>query len=186
MALADTLVDETAGLADEHGWVIEYYSARDYTVDRDDPLAAAHAGLLGVPFVRRERSELDGAVVRIQFVVAEANTSAVIAATPPGLHATSATSPIMPGAAFVTMIRDGVDKGTGIGLITNELGIGTDEVMMVGDGPNDHAALAAVGHPVAMGNAVPEIRELATHVVAPVGDDGVAEALVLSGRLGDN
>ena len=57
MALADTHLDAAAELAGEHGWVLEYYSAREYTVDHDDPLAVAHAGLLGAPYRRRDRRD---------------------------------------------------------------------------------------------------------------------------------
>ena len=34
-----------------------------------------------------------------------------------------------------------------------------------------------VGHPVAMGNAVPKLKKIAKHVVGTNGEDGVAQAL---------
>ena len=179
-------IDAAAELAERNEWVIEYYSATDYTVDDNDPLAVDHASLVGVPFERRHRSTLDGSVVRVQFVVPEADSGAVVAAAPAGMTASSATSPVMPGAAFVTMTVDAVDKGTGVAEIASELGIDLAEVMMVGDSHNDRSAMAVVGHPVAMGNAEPDIKAMAAHVVADVREDGAAEALVLSGRLGDN
>lgn len=185
-ALDEGQVAEAADLAASAGWVIEYYSATDYAVDDDDPLAVNHAALVGVPFEPRDRSSLDGPIVRVQFVVPEDEARQVEARTPPGLTSSSATSPVMPGAAFVTMTVDSVDKGTGIKTIAAELGLELGDVMMVGDSRNDRAALAIVGHPVAMGNAEPEIKAMGTHIVGSVFDDGAAEALILSGRLGDN
>lgn len=185
-ALTGEQVEAAAELAQQTGWVIEYYSATEYAVDDDHSLAVDHATLVGVPFERRHRSTLTEPIVRVQFVVPEADASAAVTQAPVGLTASSATSPVMPGAAFVTMTVAEVDKGTGIARIAAELAIDLGDVMMVGDSHNDRVALAAVGHPVAMGNAEPEIKAMAAHVVAGVLDDGAAEALVLSGRLGDN
>ena len=182
----DEQVEAAAHLAARNGWVVEYYSATDYTVDDDHPLAVDHAALIGVPFERRDRSSLDEPVVRVQLVVPESDLDAVAEATPAGLHTSSATSPVMPGAAFVTMTRNDVDKGTGIAAIATELDLDLGDVMMVGVSHNDRAALEIVGHPVAMGNADDEIKAMAHHVVASVHDDGVVEALILSGQLGDN
>ena len=52
--------------------------------------------------------------------------------------------------------------------------------MMVGDGLNDLDALEVVGHSVAMGNAHSDLLDCCDYVVAPVGQDGLVEALELS------
>ena len=185
-AFDDELVQACDDIASQNGWVIEFYSADDYTVDDDDPLAVDHAALIGAPYQRRSHSTLGGPVVRVQFVVPETDVDSVAAVTPLGLTTSSATSPIMPGAAFVTMTKSNVDKATGIATIAAELEVDMVDVMMVGDGHNDGEAMSAVGHPVAMGNAEPDIKALSNHVVADVRDDGVVEALILSSRLGSN
>lgn len=71
----------------------------------------------------------------------------------------------------------GVDKGIAITRLCEQLGITTEEVMAIGDGFNDMSILKTVGLPVAMGNAVPEIKEICAHVVADCDHDGVAEAI---------
>ena len=171
-------------IAAANDWIIEFYTAADYVVDSDDDLAVAHAGLLDVPHKVRQLDSLDlsaGGVVRLQYVVDEklipeiTTTCAVL-----GLTITSATSPIMPGAAFVSLTSPDVTKATGISMIATELGVSMDDVMMVGDGSNDLPAIEAVGHPVAMGNATPEVKAAARHTVASVAEDGVVEALLLS------
>lgn len=57
------------------------------------------------------------------------------------------------------------------------LGIGTDEMMAVGDSPNDMAMLSAAGVPVAVGNAKPEVKEIAAYVAPSNHEDGVADAV---------
>lgn len=171
-------------LSADHGWVLEYYTARAYAVDADTDRAVDHAALMGVPFRRSLLTDLDGEIVRLQFVVAVEESDAVLShGSTLGLTGTSATSPIMEGTAFVSFTVSGITKASGIQLIADELGITLADVMMVGDGHNDLPALAAVGHPVAMGNAVPEAKDLATLQVAHVEDHGVAEALDASASM---
>lgn len=168
-------------------WVIEFYTAADYAVDSDDELAVAHAGLLDVPHKVRQLDSLDlstGGIIRLQYVVDEKFIPDVTTTCADlGLTITSATSPIMPGAAFVSLTSPEVTKATGISTIAAELGVSIDDVMMVGDGSNDLPAIEAVGHPVAMGNAIREVKAAARYEVAPVDEDGVVEALLLSSNL---
>ncbi|MGI9605482.1 MAG: Cof-type HAD-IIB family hydrolase [Acidimicrobiales bacterium] len=183
-AVSSADIDASARIAAERNWVIEYYSAADYTVASDSKAAIDHAALLGVPFAARSLVDLDGAVVRVQFVVDEEEISDVAHAVRDlDVTVTSATSPIMPGTAFVSATRRGVTKATGIATIAGQLGLRMTDVMMIGDGLNDLPALEAVGHPVAMGNAAPEVHEVAAHHVADVERHGVVEALEIA-RIG--
>lgn len=186
--LDQDVVGRCCEISDDLGQILELYSAKRYAVDSDAPLAVEHAALMGVPFEARPRSTLlnsDEDIVRVQFVsdVAAApavmNALEVVAAT-----VTSATSPVMPGAVFISVTQPGITKATGVSAIADALGLTVADVMMVGDGHNDLPALEAVGHAVAMGNAEQAVLDVATHRVASVVDDGVVEALELSMRLG--
>jgi len=181
--LDPSVVIHAASVAAKEDWTLEYYSARHYTVDDDSRLAVEHAGLLGVPHVRRTVEQLDGDVVRVQFVVPTDQIAAVQEAMEAHATVTVASSPIMVGTAFVTITRNGADKATAIAQIAEVLGTSIDKVMMVGDGLNDLEAVRAVGHGAAMGNAEPEVKAVARHHVAPVSQDGLAEALDLSAHL---
>lgn len=57
------------------------------------------------------------------------------------------------------------------------LGIGTHEIIGVGDGYNDFPLLMACGLRVAMGNAVPDIKAIADYVAPTVYEDGVADVI---------
>ena len=183
--LPDAAVAAAVDQAAAHGWVLEAYTADDYAVDSADPLAVAHADLLALPFTRRPLTSLDGPIVRVQYVVPSADTESALAAAPPGTAASGATSPLMPGAAFVSVTVASVSKAAGIAWIADHQGADLADVMMVGDGHNDLPAFAVVGWPVAMGNADAEVRAEARLVVATVDDDGAAEALDRSADLGD-
>lgn len=71
----------------------------------------------------------------------------------------------------------GISKDKGLQAICQHLGITMDEVVAVGDAPNDTDALRAAGCAVAMGNATPEIKEIADIVVADNDHDGIVEAI---------
>jgi Cof subfamily protein (haloacid dehalogenase superfamily) len=61
--------------------------------------------------------------------------------------------------------------------LTDRLGLHRSEVMAIGDGPADGPMIQFAGVGVAMGNALPEVRELAAWVTATNGEDGVAAAI---------
>jgi len=71
----------------------------------------------------------------------------------------------------------GVTKGTGLRSLCEHLGLSSDEVVAVGDAANDIEMLRAVGMPVAMGNALPEVKAIAREVVADNDHGGCAEAI---------
>jgi hydroxymethylpyrimidine pyrophosphatase-like HAD family hydrolase len=71
----------------------------------------------------------------------------------------------------------GVDKGTGLSVVLERLGVDAGQVMAVGDNPNDLPMFACAGLSVAMGNAPPHVRRSAAAVVPSNDDGGVAWAL---------
>lgn len=71
----------------------------------------------------------------------------------------------------------GISKARGLQALCDHLGCTMDDVAMVGDADNDLEALAAVGMPVAMGNATEEVKSLARLVVADNDHDGIAELI---------
>lgn len=181
--LDPAIVQRCEAVAAERGWVFEAYAWDDYVVDSDQPLARDHAALLALPFERRSLADLAGPVVRVQFVVPTKDVAAAIAAAPQGSDASAATSPVMPGAAFVSITLAGISKAAGIAAVAGDLGVAMANVMMVGDGHNDLPAIEAVGWGVAMGNAEAEVQAAARLQVADVDADGAAEAIERSADL---
>lgn len=71
----------------------------------------------------------------------------------------------------------GVSKAAGLRGLCAHMGISLEETVMIGDADNDLDALRAVGMPVAMGNAVPEVVRASKLQVADCDHDGIVEAV---------
>ena len=78
-----------------------------------------------------------------------------------------------------------ITKGSGILHALESLGIPVAESFAFGDGVNDIEMMQTVGLSIAMGNAQPQVKEIASETVPSVDDDGVAwgiEHLILKGE----
>lgn len=85
----------------------------------------------------------------------------------------------------ITVLPNGIDKGSGLAHALDLLGLSGDEVMAVGDEENDIPLFAGCGFKVAVANAVPELKAAADLVLSDPGGQGVQwlAAELLSGRL---
>ncbi|NUO63344.1 MAG: Cof-type HAD-IIB family hydrolase [Gemmatimonadaceae bacterium] len=179
-SLPRELVDHLIGRARVTGWTLELYTDTEYAVECTDARARAHADLLGVPFRPRAFDTLDDPIVRAQWLMPVELESTALAEEIPGLEMTPSTSPVMPDTSFINMTAAGVNKARAVRVIAAELAVTLAETMFVGDGRNDLEAMREVGWAIAMGNAEPELHDIARHVVSHVDDAGLAEALGLA------
>lgn len=69
------------------------------------------------------------------------------------------------------------DKKHAVNKLAKLLQIKTEEIIGVGDGHNDIPLLESCGLKIAMGNGVPELKEIADYVSPPVEKDGVADII---------
>ncbi|MDL2206165.1 HAD-IIB family hydrolase, partial [Eubacteriales bacterium OttesenSCG-928-N13] len=68
-------------------------------------------------------------------------------------------------------------KGLALGALLDHFGLTRDQLMAFGDNDNDLDMLRAAGHPVAMQNAVPQLKQ-AAEIIAPHHDDsGVGQVI---------
>jgi Cof subfamily protein (haloacid dehalogenase superfamily) len=77
----------------------------------------------------------------------------------------------------VDVLPKGGSKAEGIKQMIDRLGFDLKNVYAFGDGLNDLEMLKAVGTGVAMGNGVPEAKELANFVTTDVSKDGIWNGL---------
>lgn len=164
--------------ARETGHVLEIYGDEDYVVESDALWARQHAELLGLEFEPRPFETLPPPLVRAQWLLSPEDAER--SAAPPGLEMAISSSPLMPEVRFIGLTRQGVSKGRAMRDIAAAYRIDLRDVMYIGDSGNDISALRVVGHPVAMGNAEPEVIEAADRTVAHVDEDGLVEALRLA------
>lgn len=77
----------------------------------------------------------------------------------------------------IDVTKLGVDKGTGVAQMKQVLGLTDLPTYAFGDGLNDLPLLKAVDFPVAMANAVPEIKAAASYVTGHHLKDGIRQGL---------
>lgn len=73
------------------------------------------------------------------------------------------------------------DKGLALRSLCKRLGISHTQSIAFGDASNDKPLLKAAGISVAMGNAIQELKDLATHVTLTNEEDGIAAYLARAG-----
>lgn len=78
---------------------------------------------------------------------------------------------------LLQVVRAGVDKALALDRVAQLYGIEPDQVMAIGDAPNDLGMLRWAGLGVAVDNAWPMVRDVAKAVVPSNDQDGVAVAL---------
>lgn len=71
----------------------------------------------------------------------------------------------------------GIDKAKALAEVLPEMGIAPENIIAFGDGQNDRSIIEYAGIGVAMGNAVPEILDIADAVTASNDEDGIADFL---------
>ena len=81
------------------------------------------------------------------------------------------------------VVANGISKASGVGEVLKTEDLKPVNAMMFGDGPNDMEIFDYVGLKIAMGNAVPEIKEKADYVTGTVEEEGIYEALLAFGLI---
>ena len=71
----------------------------------------------------------------------------------------------------------GYGKGDAVVDISKNLGVPIEDVYAFGDGVNDISMLEAAGTGIALGNALPEVKEVADYITTDIDQDGVANAI---------
>ncbi|HZD02724.1 MAG TPA: HAD family hydrolase [Actinomycetes bacterium] len=155
--------EDAEGFGREPGWSRDPMPPAD-TGELGDPLELLTAPVIKV-LARHPEMDFDQLAARARAVVGE---EAVITWS---------------SRVLVEVSAAGVTKAYALERVCAQLGVGPEEVVAVGDMPNDLAMLAWAGHGVAVANADPEVLAMADEVTAANTDDGIAlllERLVAS------
>ncbi|GJM78019.1 hypothetical protein HMSSN139_05150 [Paenibacillus sp. HMSSN-139] len=89
----------------------------------------------------------------------------------PQVHTTSSANHI------VEVIAKETDKGSALRFLADHLGVDMSDTVVIGDSYNDISMFEAAGTKIAMGNAVDDIKRLATVTTKTNNDHGVAYAI---------
>lgn len=80
--------------------------------------------------------------------------------------------------AFIDITTKGSNKQQGMVDMLRHFGIRREETMAFGDGGNDISMIQFAHIGVALGNANPELKQVADHITSSVDEDGVKNALL--------
>lgn len=78
---------------------------------------------------------------------------------------------------FLEFMENGVDKGFGVKILAEKLGISKDEIICIGDSFNDLGMIKYAGLGVAMRNAKEDIKSQANYIAPSNMEDGVAHVI---------
>ena len=78
---------------------------------------------------------------------------------------------------YFEMLSKGATKGFALEKLLSSYNIDPKNTMAFGDESNDLEMLSLVGHPIAMGNGVPQVKEIARYIADSCDNDGVAKAI---------
>ncbi|WP_409340431.1 Cof-type HAD-IIB family hydrolase [Paenibacillus sp. MBLB4367] len=81
------------------------------------------------------------------------------------------------GGVLVQIMHKSASKEDAVQWVLNEIGVTSENVMVLGDDFNDLGLFHMCGFPIAMGNAILELKNCAAHVTDSNDNDGVAVAL---------
>ncbi|MFH8136182.1 sugar-phosphatase [Pantoea osteomyelitidis] len=78
---------------------------------------------------------------------------------------------------YLEILDPRVNKGYGVKMLADKLGLKQEEVMAIGDQENDLAMIEYAGTGVAMGNAIDSVKKIAQFITKTNIEDGVAHAI---------
>lgn len=161
---------------------LEVYTPAAVYLERTSELTERHARLIGLEPVVGDLPSADEPVVRVQWVVPDAELPRFQAITAgfPDLELNTATQHDMPGVTFASVTRRGTSKVSAAGWLARHHGLVLEQVAMVGDGDGDLDTVREVGLGIAMGNATDRVKAVARSVVGHVDEGGLAQAIELA------
>lgn len=78
---------------------------------------------------------------------------------------------------YLEILNKKVNKGAGVKILSERLGLAREEIMAIGDQENDLAMLDFAGTGVAMGNGIDSVKSVAQFITKTNREDGVAYAI---------
>ncbi|ADU67339.1 sugar-phosphatase [Pantoea sp. At-9b] len=149
-----------------------------YTPNKDISEYTIHeASLTGIPVRYRAVAEMDPATrfPKLMMIDKPALLDKAIAALP--VRARDSYTILKSAPYYLEILDPRVNKGYGVKMLAEKLGLQPAEVMTIGDQENDLAMIEYAGTGVAMGNAIDSVKSIAQFITKTNAEDGVAYAI---------
>ena len=92
-------------------------------------------------------------------------------------HLSDRLNVVISGKNWLDIMNQGIDKGSGLRVIMDRLGVAPEECMAFGDYGNDIGMLRICGESYAMANATDDVKAVCRHIAPSNDDDGVMRVL---------
>lgn len=117
----------------------------------------------------------DHPIIKAMFIDEPQQLDTVIARLSPTLY--QQFTIVQSAPYFLEFLNPEANKGFGVKMLAEHLGIKQSEVICMGDAGNDYHMLKYAGLGIAMGNATDEIKTIADHITDTNDNHGVALAI---------
>lgn len=149
-----------------------------YTPNADiSEYTVLEAYLCNIPLGYRQVSDIPTniSIPKIMFIDNPDNLQRTIQALPEELN--EQYTIVQSSPYFLEFVHPSASKGNAVKKLAEQLGIKQEEIMSFGDNGNDLSMIQYAGCGVAMGNAIPEIKEAADFQTLTNNESGVAYAI---------
>ena len=152
---------------------------RIYTADRDiGDYTLYEANLVNLGISYRTPAEMkDIPIIKCMYVDRQDLLDQKIADHRPFAHLDDEITFTKTAPFYYEANPKGVSKGNALKFLCHKLNLSSENLMAIGDEENDLSMIKFAGIGVAMGNAVPAVKEAAQRVTSDCDHDGVAEAI---------
>ena len=176
--LPTDLARAATDLADAEGWhTVLYADGQLYIQNLLHPVTF-YNGLLGSDMTIGEPWGAVFAAHTVDKVLFVADPEQIPTMAPVlNAHFAGQADVVQSHARFIEVVPKGVDKGTALAWLAQHFDIPQSDVLAAGDQGNDLAMVEWAGTGVAIGNAIPAVKEAATWIAPSVAEDGAVAIL---------
>lgn len=153
---------------------IHAHTDEECITPKSSKYSVLEAELNSIPLTEVDFDKLDEntIIVKTMFIDDEKILDRVIEVLPKELY--EKYTIVRSAPYFLEFLNKASNKGTGVKLLSEKLGIKREEIICVGDADNDKHMIEYAGLGVAMGNAADSIKEIANFVTKTNEENGVA------------
>lgn len=153
---------------------IHAHTSEECITPKSSKYSLLEAELNSIPLKEVDFDHLDNntTIAKVMFIDDEEILDRVIQSLPQEIYEKYTVMRSMP--YFLEFLNKESNKGTGVKLLSEKLGIKQEEIICAGDADNDKHMIEYAGLGVAMGNADDKIKELANFVTKSNEDNGIA------------
>ncbi|GHA49563.1 sugar-phosphatase [Photobacterium aphoticum] len=167
-----------ASLANDFGTFVHAFSPeRGLITPQNNPYTQHESEINDVAVTEVDFSTLsdDEEIIKVMMIADPEVLSAAIAQLPASLY--EQYTVVQSAPFFLELMNPNSNKGTGVAMLAEHLGLSAENVICMGDAGNDHHMIAYAGLGVAMGNATDDIKAIANHITDTNDNDGVAKVI---------